>query len=76
MISLIFWEKSHYPLNYCDYNACLGGFPGGSSDEVSACNAEDARGMGSIPGWGRSPGEENGNPLYYSCLVHPMDRGA
>ena len=32
--------------------------------------------MGSIPGSGRSPGERNGNPLQYSCLGHPMDRGA
>ena len=32
--------------------------------------------MGSIPGSGRSPGEGNGNPLQYSCLGNPMDRGA
>ena len=32
--------------------------------------------MGSIPGSGRSPGEVNGNPLQYSCLGNPMDRGA
>ena len=32
--------------------------------------------MGSVPGLGRSPGEENGNPLQYSCLGNPMDRGA
>ena len=31
---------------------------------------------GSIPGLGRSPGEENGNPLQYSCLENPMHRGA
>ena len=31
---------------------------------------------GSIPGSGRSPGEGNGNPLQYSCLENPMDRGA
>ena len=39
------------------------GFPGGSD------------GKGSIPGSGRSPGEENGNPLQYSCLENSMDRG-
>ena len=39
-------------------------------------NAEDIRDMGSIPGLGRSPGEENGNSLHYSCLENPMDRGA
>ena len=32
--------------------------------------------MGSIPGLGRSPGGGHGNPLQYSCLVNPMDRGA
>ena len=31
---------------------------------------------GSIPGWGRSPGEKNGYPLQYSCLETPIDRGA
>ena len=39
-------------------------------------NAEDARDVGLIPGSGRSPGERNGNPLQYSCLRNPMDRGA
>ena len=36
----------------------------------------DAEDMSSIPGSGRSPGEGNGNPLQYSCLENPMDRGA
>ena len=36
------------------------------------CKARDA---GSIPGSGRSPGEGNGNPLQYSCLGNPMNRG-
>ena len=47
--------------------------PGGSEDKASACNAGD---LGSIPGLGRSPGEGIGNPLQYSCLENPMDRGA
>ena len=38
--------------------------------------AGDIRDLGSIPGSGRSPGEGNGNPLQYSCLENPMDRGA
>ena len=38
--------------------------------------AGDIRDAGSIPGSGRSPGEGNGNPLQYSCLENPMDRGA
>ena len=41
--------------------------------KASAYNAGDP---GSIPGLGRSPGEGNGNPLQYSCLENPMDRGA
>ena len=46
------------------------GFPGGSEDKASACNAGDP---GSIPGLGGSPGEGNGNPFQYSCLENPMD---
>ena len=48
------------------------GFPGGSNGKESTCNAGD---LGLIPGSGRSPGEGNGNPLQYSCLGNPMDRG-
>ena len=48
-------------------------FPGGSDGKASACNAGDP---GLIPGWGRSPGEGNGNPLQYSCLENSIDRGA
>ena len=47
-------------------------FPGGSEGKVSVYNAGDL----GIPGLGRSPGEGNGNPLQYSCLENPMDRGA
>ena len=49
------------------------GFPGSSDGKESACNARD---LGSIPVSGRSPGEGNGNPLQYSCLENPTDRGA
>ena len=48
-------------------------FPGGSDCKESACNVGDP---GSIPGLVRSPGEGNGNPVQYSCLENPMDRGA
>ena len=41
-----------------------------------SANAGDVRDMGSIPGSGRSPGGGNGNPLQYSCLENPMNRGA
>ena len=49
------------------------GFPGSSGGKESAYNAGD---LGSLPGSGRSAGEVNGNPLQYSCLGNPMDRGA
>ena len=41
-----------------------------------AASAGEVRDRGSIPGWGRSPGGGHGNPLQYSCLENPMDRGA
>ena len=43
------------------------GFPGGSDCKESTCNAGD---LGLIPGLGRCPGEENGNPLQYSYMCH------
>ena len=49
------------------------GFPGGSVIKNLPANAGD---VGSIPGPGKSPGEGNGNPLQYSGLENPMDRGA
>ena len=49
------------------------GFPGGSVVKNPPANAGDVR---SIHGLGRCPGEGNGNPLQYSCLGNPMDRGA
>ena len=47
-------------------------FPGGSDGQASAYNVGDLR---SIPGSGRSPGGGHSNPLQYSCLENPMDRG-
>ena len=49
------------------------GFLCGSVNKESSCNAGDPS---STSGWGRSPGEGNGNPLQYSCWENPMDRGA
>ena len=50
------------------------GFPGGSEEgKESACSAGD---LGSIPGLGRPPGGGLGNPVQYSCLENPMERGA
>ena len=52
---------------------CKPGFPGGSHDKESACNAGD---LGSLPRLGRSPGEGNGYAFQYSGLEKSMDRGA
>jgi len=49
------------------------GFPGGSVVKNLPANGKD---MGSIPGLGRSPEEGNGNPLQYSCLEKPIEKGA
>ena len=61
-------------------SACNAGNPGkdsacnaGNPGKDSACNAGNP---GWIPGLGRSPGVGNGNPLQYSCLEYPMDKGA
>ena len=52
---------------------CYLDFSGGSDGKASVYNVGDS---GSIPGWGRSPREGNGNPLQYSCPENPMDGGA
>ena len=49
------------------------GSPGGSVVKNLPANAGD---IGFISEWGKFPGEGNGNPLQYSCLANPMDRGA
>ena len=79
--NMFFQTHSWLPKRYlCKFSLSLNlkristlSFPGGSEDKASACSAGD---LGSIPGLGRSPGEGNGNPLQYSCLENPMDRGA
>ena len=52
------------------------GFSGGTGDKEPLPMQVDVRDAASIPGSGRSPGEGNGNPLQYSGLENPMDRGA
>ena len=66
-------EKTHRCIRYSECNKCYLGFPGDSGSKESTCQAGYP---GSIPGAGRPPGEENGNPLQYSCLENPMDRRA
>ena len=54
----------------------LEGFPGGSVVKNPPANAGNSGDAGLIPGLGRSPEGGHGNPLQYSCLGNPMDRGA
>ena len=76
--SLIYKPFIIYKLNpfkcslYVEFT-CTKGFPAGSNSKVSVCNTRD---LGSIPESGRSPGEGNGNSLWYFCLGNAMDRGA
>ena len=55
------------------YSKAILGFPGSSDSKESVCNAGD---LGLVLGWGKSPGEENGNLLQYSCLKNPHGRGS
>ena len=63
ILFFIFWNIVHLQCR----------IPGGSDGKQSACSTGDSD---LIPGLGRSTGEENGNPLQYSCLGNPMERGA
>ena len=55
---------------------CILGFPEGGAGDNPPANARDSGDLGSIPGLGSSPGEENGYPLQYSCLENSVDGGA
>ena len=69
-----------YGFMYAHVFACTYNIMGASQGVLVVKNpftsAEDLTDMSSIPGLGRSPGEGHGNPLQYSCLENPMDRGA
>ena len=67
------WLASWLQIHWIKKYFVMWDFPGGSVGKESACNAGDP---GLFPESGRSPGEENGNPLQYSCLENPMGRGA
>ena len=76
--SLNYWTAREIPrikFLMMEFQTCNNwkGFPGGSVVKNYPANAGD---VGSISGSGRSPGEEKGNLLSYSCLENPMDRGA
>ena len=85
---LLHWQVNHYhfspllllllspkdiKLNFLSTALFCWCFPGGSVVKNPPANAGD---VGLIPGSGRSPGGGNGNPLQYSCLENPMERGA
>ena len=63
----------HFIVKFCHFCRSYLGFSGGSVAKNLPANLGHAV---SIPGSGRSPGGGNGNPLQYSCLENPMDRGA
>ena len=54
----------------------MGCFPGGANGKESSCQSRRHKDVGSIPGLGTFPGGGHDNPLQYSCLENPMDRGA
>ena len=79
LTSLCHWSL-HLPFTCCEryfYSTfhTQFGFPGGASGQEPAASPGDGRDGGLIPGWGRSPGVGNGNPLQYSCLGNSTDRG-
>ena len=61
---------------FIKYYISIYSFPAGTVVKNLPANAGDTGDLGSIPGWGRFPGGGHGNPLQYSCLENPMDRGA
>ena len=66
--------KVYFSLPKCSY---IRGFPGGSVVKNPPAKARDnTRDAGLISGWGRAPGEGNGNPFQYSCMENSLDRGA
>ena len=67
------WIMGDFILSFLYFHSLYRGFPGSSAGKESAYNEGDP---GLIPVLGRCPGERNGNPLQYSCLENPMDRGA
>ena len=70
------WTSFGPPSTFCFYSlVLLIGLPWGLSGKESTLNAGDSGDEGSIPRSGSSPAEGHGNPLQYSCLKNPMDRG-
>ena len=70
------WATVHEVASLIYVCVCIYIYMGFPHSSVGKSSAYNAGGPGSIPGLRRSPGEGNGNPLRYSCLENPMDRGA
>ena len=68
-------EREKLVISLLFLNMCMD-IPGDTSDTNLPANAGDVRDASSIPGSGRSPREGNSNPLQYSYLENPMDKGA
>ena len=64
-------EEGNIRIHRADFS-----FPGGTSDKEPACQSGDLRDECLVPRSGRSPGGGHSNPLQYSCLENPIDRGA
>ena len=71
ILTEVYWFLIAATTNYHKLSQ-IKGFPGGSEGKESTYKAEDP---GSVLGLGRFPGEENGNPLQYSCPENPMNTG-
>ena len=70
------YKIQYLPLSWSKQACIQLGLPWWLSGKESACNAGDRGDASSIPGLGKSPGGEHGNPRHYSCLENTMDRGA
>ena len=75
-VPLACWEEARLLVMYYYYIIWVIVFPGGASGKEPACQCRRHRDTGLISGSGRCPGGGHGNPLQYSCLENPMDRGA
>ena len=68
-----YWSIVNLQCCHCFFYTAKWGFPGGSVVKSPPANAGD---VSVIPGWGSSPGDRNGHPLWYFRLGNPVDRGA
>ena len=73
IMKTILFSITSWRIKYLGLTKEVKGVPGGYDGKKSVSSVGDP---GWIPGWGRFPGEGNGNPLQYSCLENPMDGGA